>query len=327
MDRAGAEVFLTGATGFVGGHVLDALLRRGYRVRALVRGRGRLAERPGLTVVRGDLGDPGSLVASLRGCTALVHTAAVYSFAPPDGDVIRRVNLAGTTGILVAARLAGVGRAVVTSSSAAVGPARDTPADERSWAEPHGGESAYHRSKVDSERAALAARVPVVTILPTAPVGPGDHRPTPTGRIVIDVMRGAMPGFLSGGMNVVDVRDVAWLHVAAMERGRAGQRYVAGGADLSLAEFWRRIADAAGRRPPRLRIPLAVALVAGVIDEARSRLSGAEPRVPVEGVRMGVRRMFASSAKAEAELGYRSSPVEPAIRDAVDWYRERGYAA
>ncbi|MBV9100791.1 MAG: NAD-dependent epimerase/dehydratase family protein [Candidatus Dormibacteraeota bacterium] len=322
------EVFLTGATGFVGAHVLDRLLAGGYRVRALVRGGAeRLPARDGCTAVGGDVRDSGALVTHMRGCRYLVHTAAVYSFTPRQRAEVLDVNVRGTRSLLEAAHIAGVERAVVTSSSAAVGPARNGhPATEEQWADAHSGSSAYHRSKVLQERAALRARVSVTTVLPTAPVGPGDHRPTPTGRMVLDVMRGRMWGTLGGGMNVVSVEDAAAAHVLALERGEPGERYIAGGVNLSLAELWRVIAVAAGRRAPRLRIPYAIALAAGGVDEARARLTGAEPRVPLEGVRMGHVRMYVSSDKAQRELGYRPTPIVPAIERAVAWYRTHGYA-
>jgi dihydroflavonol-4-reductase len=325
----GDDVFLTGATGFVGSHVLDALLARGYVVRALVRDgptRTRLDGR--CATVRGDLRVPGALVPSMRGCRYVVHVAALYSFAPRDRASTHAVNVQGTRGLLEAARIAGVERAVVTSSSAAVGPARDGRlATEEDWADHHHAASAYHASKVQQERVALAARIPVTTVLPTAPIGAGDHRPTPTGRMIVDLMRGRIPATLGGGMNVVAVGDVAEAHVLALERGRPGERYLAGGVNLTLAELWRVIARAAGRRAPTLRMPYAVALGAGYADQLRCRLVGGEPRVPLEGVRMGRLPMHVSSDKAVRELGYQASPLGPAIEQAVGWYRDNGYAA
>ena len=240
---------------------------------------------------------------------------------------MQQVNVAGTAGLLEAARIAGVERAVVTSSSAAVGPARDgRPVDENDWGDPHHGASGYHASKIAQERVALAARIPTVTVLPTAPLGPGDSRPTPTGQTVVDIMRGRVPAYLNGGLNAVSVRDVATAHVLALERGVPSQRYLAGGVNLSLAELFALIATAAGRPAPSRELPYAVALAAALADEARSRLTGATPRVPLEGVRMGRMPMYSSSAKAEAELGYRPSAIEPAIAEAVTWYRDHAYA-
>lgn len=320
-------VFLTGATGFVGGHVLDALLERGYRVRALARNghAGRITDRA--EVVRGSLLATGALVPHLRDCRYVVHTAALYSFAPRDRTRMEQVNVAGTAGLLEAARIAGVERAVVTSSSAAVGPAREgRPADERDWGDPHHGSSAYHSSKIRQERAALAARVPTVAVLPTAPLGAGDRRPTPTGQMVLDIMRGRVPAYLGGGMNAVPVRDAAVAHVLALEHGVPGERYLAGGANLSLADLFGLIAGAAGRPAPRRKLPYAIALLAALGDEAASRLTGRTPVVPLEGVQMGRLPMYSTSAKAEQELGYRPSPIEPAIESAVAWYRDNGYA-
>jgi dihydroflavonol-4-reductase len=310
--------------------VCGALLDRGSAVRALLRGERAGAEQlpGGVDTVRGDVRRSGELVPALRGCRYLVHTAALYSFAPSDRPLIDEVNVRGTRGLLTAARIAGIERAVVTSSSAVLGPAlRGRPATEESaWAHGHGA-SAYHRSKLLQEREALAARVPAVLVLPTAPIGPGDRRPTPTGRMVLDVMRGRMWATLAGGMNVVDVRDVARAHVDALERGTPGERYLAGGRNLSLAGLFGLIAQAAGRAGPRFRLPYALALAAGLVDEARTRLRGGEPTIPLEGVRMGRLQMYVDSTKAERDLGFLAGPVEPAIGEAVTWFRRNGYAA
>jgi dihydroflavonol-4-reductase len=320
------DVFLTGASGFVGSHVLDALLARGYRVRALVRG-GWDAP-PGVVQVTGDLREPGALLPGLHGCRYLIHTAALYSFSSRDRATIAAVNIRGTSGILEAARMAGVERCVMTSSSAALPPASASrPATESDWASAtHRGWS-YHASKLAGERAALSARIPVTTVLPTAPVGPGDRRPTPTGRIVVDLLRGRMPATLGGGMNIVPVEDVAAAHVLALERGRSGERYIAGGVNVSLAELWRLISRAAGRPERTIRLPYAIAVAAAGIDALRVRLTGGEPAVPLEGVRMGRLEMYSSSAKAAVELGYLPSSADDAIERAVRWYRENGYAA
>ena len=320
------DVFLTGASGFVGSHVLTALLAGGYRVRALVRGRWEAP--PGVVTVSGDLRSPGALVPALRGCRYVVHTAALYSFSPLDRAAIAAVNIHGTSGILEAARVAGVERCVVTSSSAALAPASGShPATESEWASSDHRASSYHASKLSAERAALRAPIPVVTVLPTAPVGPGDRRPTPTGRIIVDLLRGRAPATLGGGMNIVAVEDVATAHVLALERGRPGERYIAGGVNLTLAEFWRLIARASGRPERVFRLPYAIAAAAARIDAVRVRVTGGVPTIPLEGVRMGRLEMYSSSAKAISELGYHASSAADAIERAVRWYRDHGYAA
>lgn len=322
------EVFLTGATGFVGGHVLDALLDAEYPVRALVRGGPeRLTRRPGLTVVSGDIRDGGALVPAMRGCRLLVHVAATYSFAPRQRREMERVNVAGTQSLLEAARIAGIGKAVVTSSSAAVGPIRGGRlATEADWAEADG-RIGYHGSKVRQERVALRANLPVVTVLPTAPIGPRDARPTPTGQMVVDLMRGRIPAYVEGAMNLVAVEDVGRAHVLALERGRPSERYLVGGQNLSILEVMALIANQASRRPPAIRMPYWVALTAAWADEARCRLwPDAAPRVPLEGVRMSRLRMLVRIDKARDELGFRPTSVDAAVGRAVAWYRDHGYA-
>jgi dihydroflavonol-4-reductase len=322
----GGEIFLTGASGFVGSHVLAALVAGGYRVRALVRGQ--WEPPPGVLTVSGDLRSPGALIPALRGCRAVVHTAALYSFSPRDRATIAAVNVRGTAGILEAARIAGVERCVVTSSSAALAPASAArPATETDWASNSHGSWSYHASKLAGERAALRAPIPVVTVLPTAPVGPGDRRPTPTGKIVVDLLRGRLPATLGGGMNVVPVEDVAAAHVLALERGRPGERYIAGGVNLTLAELWALISRAAGRPERTVRLPYAIAAAAARFDAMRVRVTRDTPAIPLEGVQMGRLNMYSSSAKAMTELGYRPSSADAAIERAVRWYREHGYAA
>ncbi len=320
------EVFLTGASGFVGSHVLAALLAAGYRVRALVRRPWDAP--PGVTHVTGDLRESGALIPAMRGCSSLVHVAALYSFAPRDRAAIEAVNVTGTSGILEAARAAGIDRCVVTSSSAALPPASmSRPATEDDWASADHSPWSYHSSKLAAERAALCVQIPVISVLPTAPIGPGDHRPTPTGKIIVDLLRGRMPATLGGGMNIVPVEDVATAHVRALERGRPGERYIAGGVNLTLAEFWRLVARAAGRPERTYRLPYAIAAAAARVDAVRVRITGGVPAVPLEGVRMGRLDMYSSSAKAVAELGYAPSSAFNAIERAVRWYRENGYAA
>jgi dihydroflavonol-4-reductase len=322
-----SRVFVTGATGFIGQHVVRALRDAGYEVRALVRKPDMRIEHADTVV--GDLRNPGALAVSLRACRYLVHCAALYSFAPRDRSALRLVNVVGTAGLLEAARISGVERAVVTSSAATVGPARPagTSASETDWAV-NSTHSAYHHSKLEQERAALAARVPTVLVLPTSPVGPGDWKPTPTGQLIVDFAQGrvfAAPPH--GGTNLVPVEDVARAHVLALERGRPGERYLVGGDNLSLDQVWALLAEATGRRVPRWRIPYALAVLMGWVDEARCRLQPrAQPRVPLEGVRMSVQRMYVDCSKARTELGYQPGPVRDALARAVAWYRAHGYA-
>lgn len=324
-----ARVFLTGATGFIGAHILTALREAGYEVRALARDREAASRIRGAEVVLGDLRRTGDLVPALRGCQYVVHCAALYSFAPRDRAAIRSVNVMGTAGLLAAARIAGVERAVVTSSAATVGPARDGRlATEEDHAEGDG-HSAYHRSKIEQERAALAARVPAVLVLPTAPVGPGDWKPTPTGQMVLEFARGRMFAVPPpGGINLVAVEDVARAHVLALERGRPRERYLIGGENLDYDRVWRLLADVTGQPVPRWRVPYALAVAMGYADEVRCRLvPRAVPRVPLEGVLLSNRRMYVDCARARAELGYRPGPVREALARAVAWYREHGYVA
>jgi dihydroflavonol-4-reductase len=307
----GDRVFLTGATGFVGSHILRELLAAGYAVRALERDGSVIASRSKdepLERVTGDLRNVGGFARALRDCRYLVHCAALYSFAPRDRAEIHAVNVEGTTSLMVAAHVAGVERVILTSSSATDGHAH----------------SGYHRSKLDQERAAFAGRVPVVALLPTAPVGPGDRKPTPTGKLVLDFARGKIlakaPG--QGGMNLVAVEDVARAHVTALERGRIGERYIIGGENLSMDELWALLAELTGQKMPTWRAPYALALAAGYFDDLRCRITGATPEVPLEGVRLSRERMYADSSKAQRDLGYAPTSVRAALERAITWFRE-----
>lgn len=336
------RVFLTGASGFVGAHILRELLAAGYAVRALVRSAKAAPEappfpigEPDLELVIGDLRHVGDFARAFDGCRYVVHAAALYSFAPRDRADIHAVNVVGTTGLMAAAHLAGLERAVLTSSSAAVGHERDgQPADETCYPESSRATNRatgdYHASKLAQERAAFAGRVPVVAILPTAPVGPGDWKPTPTGKLMLDFARGKIaakaPG--RGGMNLVAVEDVARAHVAALERGRPGERYLVGGENLRMDEIWQMLAEITGRPMPSWRAPYALALATAHVDEIRCRLNPkATPFAPLEGVRMSCDRMYVDSSKAQRELGHRPTPVRAAVERAIAWYRENATRA
>jgi dihydroflavonol-4-reductase len=318
------RVFLTGASGFVGSHVLRELRSAGYSVRVLARDKRAVAHDD---VVTGDLRRPGGFARTLDGCRYLVHCAALYSFTPAERVALNETNVRGTAGLLEAARIAGVERAVVTSSSATLGPSPDgRPRTEADYAlDGHG--SGYHQSKIDQERAAFAARVPVVALLPTAPVGPGDGKPTPTGQLIVEFAKGrifAKPP-RGGGMNLVPVEDVARAHVSALERGRPGERYILGGENLTLDQVWELLSALTGKKLPAWRVPHAVALGIAHVDEARSKLLGTRPFVPVEGVRMSRELMFADNSKARRELGFQPGDAASALSRAIRWYREHGY--
>ena len=241
---------------------------------------------------------------------------------------MRTVNVVGTESLLAAAHLAGIERAVVTSSSATVGPAHgEEPATEESRAETESSPSSYHATKLAQERAAFASRVPVVAVLPTAPVGPNDHKPTPTGGMIVDFARGRMLAKPPpGGLNVVAVEDVARAHVAALQSGRIGERYLIGGENLTLDRLWEMLSEVTGRPAPRARVPTPVLYTVAYVDQLRCLIRhDARPFAPLEGVRMAHERMFVDSAKATRELGYRPGPVAAALERAVRWYRDRGY--
>ncbi len=275
----------------------------------------------------GTLENTGAFARALYGCRYVVHCAALYSFAPADRARMHRVNVTGTASLAEAARVAGVERFVLTSSSATLGPMRDGRLrDERDWADDEGTHG-YHHSKLDQERAAFAGRVPAIALLPTAPVGPGDWKPTPTGRMILDFALGKMFSKPPrGGLNVVPVEDVARAHVAALGCGRPGERYILGGENLSLDDVWEMLSEATGKPLPRFRAPHALALAMAYADEARCRVQpGATPFVPLEGVRMSVERMFVDSSKAQRELGFQAGSVRQALERSVQWYRDNNY--
>lgn len=258
-----------------------------------------------------------------------MHCAALYSFAPHDRALVHRVNVVGTASLVEAARVAGVERVVLTSSSATLGASvNGKPRTEEDFT-PEGRGEGYHHSKVEQERAAFAGRVPLIALLPTAPVGPGDWKPTPTGQMILDFARGKM--FAKpprGGLNLVPVEDVARAHVTALTNGIPGERYILGGENLLLDDLWRLLSEITGKPMPHWRVPDALALAIAYGDELRCRAQrGAQPFVPLEGVRMASERMFADSSKAARALHFTPGPVRSALERAVAWYRERGYAS
>jgi dihydroflavonol-4-reductase len=325
-------VLVTGAAGFVGAAVARAALEEGYAVRALVRSSSPRRNLEGLDaeVVAGDMRDAAAVGRALAGVRFLLHVAADYRLWARDPGEIVRNNLEGTATVLRAALAAGVERAVVTSSVATlrVGPATVAATEGAPLAE-HEAIGAYKRSKVAAER--LVERMvvqdglPAVIVNPSTPVGARDVRPTPTGRIIVEAARGRMPAYVETGLNVVDVTDVARGHVLALTRGRVGERYILGGQNVMLRELLGEIAQAVGRRPPRVRLPAAPLVPLAHAAEAIARLRGSEPFLTVDGLKMARNRMFFSSDKAERELGYRPGPYVDGVRAAVAWFGREGY--
>ena len=325
-------VLVTGATGFVGWHVARQLLERGERVRALVRDPAlsakALAELAGIETVPGDLREEASLESAVMGCGSVFHVAADYRLWAPRPDEMYRSNVDGTRSLLSAARKAGVERCVYTSTVGCVGMPKgelgseDTPAGLDEMQGP------YKRSKYLAEQVALqfaGEGFPVVIVNPTAPVGDHDFRPTPTGKIVVDFLRGAMPAYLDTGLNVVDVGDVAAGHLLACERGRVGERYILGGENLTLRQIFGKLEEVTGKPAPKVRIPYAVAYAAGVASTGWASLTGKEPRAPLDGVRMARKKMWVRHDKAARELGYSARPAVEALRRAAEWFQANGY--
>jgi len=320
-------VLVTGATGFVGWHVARLLVEKGYRVRALVRDPVRLRDLE-VEAVRGDLRDRDSVVRAVTGCGSVFHVAADYRLWVPRPEEMYQSNVEGTATLLEAAGKAGVERVVYTSTVGCIGIPDGGEGNEETPVRLEDMTGAYKRSKFLAEQAALeAARkgLPVVIVNPTAPVGDHDLKPTPTGKIIVDFLRRRMPAFVDTGLNVVDVRDVAAGHLLAWERGQVGERYILGGENLTLEQIFRKLQTLSGIPAPKVRIPYAVAYFAGVVSTGFARLTGEEPKAPLDGVRMARKRMFASSEKAMKQLGYRPSAPEGALRRAIDWFQANGY--
>ena len=324
---------VTGATGFVGAAVARALVRAGRRIRLTHRAQSDLSnlrDVPGERVVA-DLTDPASLEAAVAGCSRLFHVAADYRLWVPDIATMRRTNIDGSIALLKAAHAAGVTRMVYTSSVAALGLAQGRePADENTVNRPEDHIGPYKRSKYDAEiavRALAAAGLDIVIVNPSAPVGPGDVKPTPTGRMVLDAARGLMPAYVETGMNIVHVDDVAAGHLLAEQHGRAGESYILGGENLMLSEIGRMIAKLAGRAPPRIKLPIGPLVPIASAMEAWARLTGHPPMMTRDMLAMARHLMWYRSAKAVRELGYAPRPAQRAFEDALVDFCTRGLLA
>jgi dihydroflavonol-4-reductase len=324
--------FVTGATGFLGSHVARVLSEQGADLRLLVRPTSNLKNLQGLKAetATGDLRDAASLEKAMSGCDTVFHVAADYRLWVRDPAEMYRSNVEGTRAILEAARKNQVRRIVCTSSVATIGFRQDgQPANEDSPVSLADMIGHYKRSKFMAEQVAMEAGrndMHVVTVNPTTPVGEQDVKPTPTGRIVVDFLKRKFPAYVETGLNLVDVRECARGHVAALEKGRSGERYILGGEDLTLKQILDKLAAITGLPSPSLKLPYVVAFAAGIVDEAvTGMILRREPRATVDTVRMGKKKMFASSAKAERELGWKIVPVEDALRRAVEWFRANRY--
>jgi dihydroflavonol-4-reductase len=328
-------VLVTGATGFVGAAVARRLVGHGFEVRVLVRAESDRRNIDGLDVdvATGDLADRGSLERAAIGCAALFHVAADYRLWTRDPQAMFATNVDGTRDVLRAAAQAGATRIVYTSSVGVLGlRAGGGPADEETpvaFADMIGPyKQSKFRAEAEVRRLVTDEGIPVVIVNPSTPVGPGDVKPTPTGRMIVEAASGRVPAYVDSGLNVVHVDDVATGHLLAFERGVVGERYVLGGEDMSLRDILSAVTAAAGQRPPRLRLPHGVVLPVAYAAQAWSRLSGGkEPFVTVDGVRMAKKRMYYSSAKARRALGYDSGPALDALGDAVTWFRDNGYCS
>jgi len=328
------KAFVTGATGFVGSHVATVLAEQGAELRLLVRTGSDPKNIQELNADRviGDLCDPESIDRAMAGCDVVFHVAADYRLWVRDPAQMYRANVEGTQTILQAARKNRVRRVVYTSSVATMGfTVKNLPVDESSPVSLENMIGHYKRSKYMAEEVAIAAGrdgIDVVVVNPSTPVGEQDIKPTPTGRIVVDFLKKKFPAYVDTGLNLVDVRECARGHVAALEKGRSGERYILGGENLTLKQILDKLAAITGLPSPRVRLPYAVAVASGIVDTVVTGVVlRREPRVTLDAVRMGRKKMFVSSSKAERELGWKAVPVDAALRRAVQWFTENGYAS
>jgi dihydroflavonol-4-reductase len=322
---------VTGGTGFVGSHVVRALLARGDTVRCLVRPGSRRDNLDGLAVdlAEGDLTDPASLARALRGASAVYHVAADYRLWTRNPRELYAANAGGTDNVLRAAADAGVSRIVYTSSVAALGLTPDgSPANESTPVDRRNIIGHYKKSKHDAERVAISwaqRGLPVVTVNPSTPVGERDIKPTPTGQMIVDFLNRRMPAYVDTGLNLIDVRDVAAGHLLAAQRGKPGEKYILGNRNMTLKEILDALAAITGLPAPRTRLPHWIPLAYSALDTALSRVTGKPPRASFESVRMSTHRMFFDASRAVRELGLPQTPVEVALSRAVEWFRNNGY--
>lgn len=325
--------FVTGATGFLGSHVSRVLAEQGADLRLLVRPTSDLRNIEGLRAEHavGDLRDPASIEKAMSGCDTVFHVAADYRLWATDPKEMYRSNVEGTRTVLNAARKNGIRRVVYTSSVATMGfTSNGHLADEDSPVSLASMIGNYKKSKFMAEQVAVEAAqagTDVVIVNPTTPVGSQDIKPTPSGRIIVDFLKKKFPAYVDTGLNLVDADKCARGHVAALEKGRSGERYILGGENLTLKQILDKLAAITGLPSPKVKVPYVMALLTGVVDQVvTGHILRREPRATIDAVRMGRKKMFVSSAKAERELGWKIVPVDGALREAVQWFRENGYS-
>lgn len=322
--------FITGATGFVGGHVARVLLENGWNLKALCRSKSPQCIRSdSLEWVTGDIRDAGQISRTMAGAQAVFHVAADYRLWARDPREIYESNVTGTVNVMQAALAAKVERVVYTSSVGALGLTKDgTPADENTPVRLSDMAGHYKRSKFLAEREVekfLHKGLPVVFVHPSTPVGPGDHKPTPTGKIIVDFLNRKMPAYLETGLNIVDVRDVAQGHRLAYEKGKVGDKYILGNRNMTLAQIFSQLEEISGVRAPTVKLPYGPTLWLARFFMLVSLVTRTQPLIPYEGVKMAAKRMFFDSSKAVMQLGLPQTPVEKALSDAVDWFTQNGY--
>lgn len=325
------RVFVTGGTGFIGANLIRLLLQEGYAVRALVRPSSRLDNLQGLAVeiVSGDLNDP-YLWQQMVGCQFLFHAAAHYSLWQADRDLLHKNNVLGTRNVLAAARQAGIERTVYTSSVAAIGVGdRALPVDETHQTPLAQLVGDYKKSKFLAEQEAIGASKAqdIVIVNPSSPIGAWDIKPTPTGDIILRFLRRQMPFYLDTGLNFIDVRDVAWGHLLALQKGTCGDRYILGNQNMTLKALLDRLAELTNLPAPQRSIPAWLPLSIAWIDECILAPLGKSPSVPLDGVKMAKQPMYYNTTKAVRELGLPQSPIAAALKDAIDWFINYGYVA
>ena len=320
-------ILVTGASGFVGWHVARLLIKKGWRVRALVRPTSHVRELDA-ELIDGDLRNPASLEKAVAGCSGVFHVAADYRLWSKHPKLMYQANVDGTRNLLEASRRAGVERVVYTSTVGCIGFQDGTLADEASPVNVESMVGHYKRSKFLAEMEVLKfakENFPVVIVNPTAPIGEHDSKPTPTGKTIVDFLSGNMPAYMDTGLNLVDVRNVAEGHLLAYEKGKPGERYILGCENLTLQQILERLGQQCNRTAPKVKIPYAVAYMAALFSTGWAEVSGKPPRVPLEAVKMARKKMWITSAKAERELGFKPTSVDAALKRAVDWFQGNGY--